>query len=46
MVTQKGERLFEAVSGDTDMEYAMIDAIIVPVHRNGYGAKGELKIKL
>jgi transposase len=39
------ERLFEAVSGDPDMEYAMIDATIVPVHRHGHGAKGGLKIR-
>ena len=39
------ERIFEAVSDDPDMEYAMIDATIVPVHRHGHGAKGGLKIK-
>ncbi len=39
------ERLFAAVSDDPDMEYAMIDATIVPVHRHGHGAKGGLKIK-
>ena len=39
------ERLFEAVSDDPDMEYAMIDATIVPVHRHGHGAKGGLKIR-
>ena len=36
------KRLFEAVSDDPDMEYAMIDATIVPVHRHGHGAKGGL----
>jgi transposase len=33
------EKLFDAVSDDPDMEYAMIDATIVPVHRHGHGAK-------
>jgi transposase len=40
------KRIFEAVSDDPDMEYAMIDATIVPVHRHGHGAKGGLKIRL
>lgn len=39
------ERIFNAVSDDPDMEYAMIDATIVPVHRHGHGAKGGLKIR-
>ena len=38
-------RLFEAVSDDPDMEYAMIDATIVKVHRHGQGAKGGLKVR-
>ena len=38
-------KIFEAVSDDPDMEYAMIDATIVPVHRHGHGAKGGLKIR-
>ena len=33
-----------AVSDVPDVEYAMIDATIVPVHRHGHGAKGGLKI--
>ena len=40
------KRIFEAVSGDPDMEYAMIDATIVKVHRHGQGAKGGLKARL
>ena len=36
-------RLFEAVSDDPDMEYAMVDATIVKVHRHGQGAKGGLR---
>ena len=40
------ERLFCAVSDEPDMEYAMIDATIVPVHRHGHGAKGGLKKKV
>lgn len=39
------EKIFQAVSDDPDMEYAMIDATIVPVHRHGHGAKGGLKIR-
>jgi transposase len=34
------KRLFAACSDDPDMEYAMIDATIVKVHRHGQGAKG------
>ena len=33
-------RLFEAVSAEPDMEYAMVDETIVKVHRHGQGAKG------
>ena len=36
-------RLFEAVSGQPDMEYAMVDATIVRVHRHGQGAKGDFE---
>jgi transposase len=32
------KRLFDAVSDDPDMEYAMVDATIVKVHRHGQGA--------
>jgi transposase len=39
-------RIFEALSGDPDMEYAMVDATIVKVHRHGHGAKGGLKARL
>ena len=34
------QRLFDAVSDEPDMEYAMVDATIVKVHRHGQGAKG------
>jgi len=27
------------------MEYAMMDAMIIPVHRHGHGAKGGAKIR-
>ena len=37
------KRLFDAVSDDLDMEYAMVDATIVKVHRHGQGAKGDSK---
>lgn len=33
-------RLFETCSDEPDMEYAMVDATIVKVHRHGQGAKG------
>ena len=36
-------RLFEACSDEPDMEYAMVDATIVKVHRHGQGAKGGFK---
>src|SRR5665213_3365429 len=39
------KRLFDAVSGDPDMEYTMVDATIVKVHRHGQGAKGGPKTK-
>jgi hypothetical protein len=31
------ERLFNAVSDEPDMEYAMVEATIVKVHRHGAG---------
>jgi len=34
------KRLFDAVSHEPDMEYAMVDATIVKVHRHGQGSKG------
>ena len=39
------KRIFEAASDDPDMEYAMVDATIVKVHRHGHGAKGGPKIR-
>lgn len=39
------QRLFEACSDEPDMEYAMVDATIVKVHRHGQGAKGGLKAR-
>jgi transposase len=38
-------RLFEACSEEPDMEYAMVDATIVKVHRHGQGAKGGLRAR-
>ena len=38
-------RLFEAVSEESDMDYAMVDATIVKVHRHGQGAKGGLRAR-
>lgn len=39
------QRLFDAVSEDPDLEYAMVDATIVKVDRHGQGAKGGLRAK-
>ena len=39
------EKLFEALSGDPDLEYALVDGTIVRVHQHGAGAKGGLKIR-
>jgi transposase len=39
------KRIFDAVSEAPDMEYAMVDATIVKVHRHGQGAKGGPKIR-
>jgi transposase len=34
------KRMFDALSGDPDLEHAMLDGGIVKVHRHGQGAKG------
>ena len=39
------KRLFDACTDDPDMEYAMVDATIVKVHRHGPGAKGGLRAR-
>ena len=39
------KRMFDAVSDEPDMEYAMVDATIVKVHRHGQGAKGGLRAR-
>ncbi len=39
------KRIFDALSGDPDLEFAMIDGTIVKVHRHGQGAKGGLKAR-
>jgi transposase len=39
------KKIFEAVADDPDLEYAMVDATIVRVHRHGQGAKGGLKTR-
>lgn len=39
------KRMFDAVSDDPDMEFAMIDGTIVKVHRHGQGSKGGLKAR-
>ena len=38
-------RLFEACSEEPDLEYAIVDATIVKVHRHGQGAKGGLRAR-
>lgn len=38
-------RIFKALTGDHDFEYAMVDGTIVRVHRHGQGAKGGLKVR-
>ena len=38
-------RLFRACSDDPDLEYAIVDATIVKVHRHGQGAKGGLRVR-
>ena len=39
------ERLFEALRGDPDLEYVLIDGTIVSVHQKASGAKGGLRIR-
>ena len=39
------QRMFDAVADQPDMEYAMVDATIVKVHRHGQGAKGGLRAR-
>ena len=39
------EKLFQALSGEPDFEYALIDGTIVKVHRHATGAKGGLSIR-
>ena len=37
--------IFEAISGDPDFEYALIDGTIISTHPKASGAKGGLKIR-
>ena len=39
------ESLFNAISGDPDLEYALIDGTIVQTHQKATGAKGGLSIR-
>lgn len=39
------QRLFEAVSDEPHLEYAMVDATIVKVHRHGQGSKGGPRVR-
>ncbi len=38
-------RLFDACSDEPDMEYAMVDATLIKVHRPGQGAQGGLSAR-
>lgn len=39
------KRIFDALSDEPDLEYAMVDGTIVKVHRHGQGSKGGLTVK-
>lgn len=39
------KRIFDALSQEPDMEYAMVDATIIKVHRHGQGAKAGLRAR-
>lgn len=39
------KQIFDALSDEPDMEYAMVDATIVKVHRYGMGAKEGHKVR-
>ncbi len=39
------QRIFEAVSGDPDFEYVLVDGTIISAHQKASGAKGGLKIR-
>ena len=39
------ESLFKAMTGDPDLEYALIDGTIVSVHQKATGAKGGLRLR-
>jgi len=39
------ERIFEAVSGEPDFEYVLIDGTIISAHQKASGAKGGLSIR-
>lgn len=39
------ESLFNAMTGDPDLEYALIDGTIVSVHQKATGAKGGLRLR-
>ena len=38
-------RIFDALSDEPDLEYGMVDATNVKVHRHGQGAKGGLRAR-
>ena len=39
------QRVFEALSGEPDFEYVLVDGTIVSVHQKASGAKGGLSIR-
>src|SRR3954466_1658813 len=43
--TRVFDRIFKALSGEPDFEYAMIDGTIVTVHQKASGAKGGAELR-
>lgn len=39
------DRVFQALSGEADFEYVLIDGTIVSVHQKASGAKGGLRVR-
>ena len=39
------QRIFDAISGEPDFEYVLVDGTIISAHRHASGAKGGLEIR-
>ena len=39
------QRIFDAISGEPDFEYALVDGTIISAHQKASGAKGGLEIR-